>query len=275
MTQSSTTSIPGAPGGHVGDVARLGEHTVNRALRDETGVECLRAKRDGIATYRVHARGGIDDLILKIWTRRGWRHVVRDVAGTNECVREWQALQILYGLHVSVPSPLWRWRGRTFDGRIVEAMACQDLGSCERVGDVMAQVLADGDNVTASAIEDAMAEITTQMIRAGLLDIDHSATNFVRNAGGTVFRIDLEFARRVDQPRTAPRRVASMLARLLGTYTFAVQPHHDRVQSLASRLQRNLDLSPRVQELVAARLERMFERQRIESGIETDLDLTW
>lgn len=276
MTQTGPISSA-PPAGEPPSRAELDRQAqlVMRALGDGDGVSCLRAKRDGIATHRVQQSGGEPSIIIKTWTRAGLRHVVRDVSGTNECVREWHALQRLNQLGVAVPTPLWRWRGRVNDGRMIEALASEDLGPCVRVGDIMADRLAAADTDAIEHIEAVMIETTTAMIRAGILDLDHSATNFVQASDGHVYRIDLECARRVDHVRHGVKHVAAMLARLIGTYTFAVQPHIDRATGLAARLHEETDLSRRVWDLVATDLDRMFARQARESGVETSLKLPW
>ena len=117
--------------------------------------------------------------------------------------------------------------------------------------------------------------MTCAMVCAGILDVDHSMNNIVVTSAGTVVRIDLERAKRYVFATKQRRVYALMLAKLIATYAFALQPETSRVQSLCLRLADALSPSHSVLTQVEGYVAAMLETQRRVRGIDTRLVFPW
>lgn len=237
-------------------------------------VDVLRDKRSSLLTVRATVSDS-ESVIVKLWDRQGLKDIVRGWCGVNGAQREWRAMSLLYERGVSVPRPV-QCVPVSGDGVAhTDAIIIEDLGRCLRVGDELAGMIESRRFEEVIRIENGLIEITRDMIRAGVLDLDHSATNFVLTPEGRVVRLDLEFARCFGYVGLHTGLYGRMLGRLIGTFTFAVQPDLDRAVLFAQRLAEAVD-PPRGVLLRAKKyVDDMLAQQLRECGLDYILDLAW
>jgi len=213
-------------------------------------------------------------VVIKLWTRSGLGGMIRRWTRTGPAIREWRALQKLSRLGVDVPRPLAYCRLGA-RARHTEALVLEDLGEC-RLGLMhVKDLLGARREQELEAFERHVIDTTAAMILSGTLDPDHRVTNFVVTAEGRPVRLDLELARDVAYPSLHWRMYGEMLGKLLGSYTFAVQPDTARVTDFAGRLVARVRPGSRVLRRCRAVVEQMLETQRIERGIDTRVSLPW
>jgi hypothetical protein len=141
-------------------------------------VQVVPAKRRDVLTARAALDNGTT-VIVKLWDRRGvgawWRRLTR----TGAAQREWLALTRLHAAGVAVPRPLGCFRLDSRQHRFTDALVVQDLGPCCRCSELLTTLLAQERWQEAGALEDRVIETTAAMLRAGIVDTDHSLMDFV------------------------------------------------------------------------------------------------
>ena len=157
-------------------------------------------------------------------------------------------------------------------GESICAVVMEDLGQCMRVSDSLKGMLERGEETRIGSIDAELIGFTVGMVRLGIADPDHSTMNFVLPGENLPVRVDLELARCAGYT-FAVHLYASMVGRLIATYTFAVQPHVERAASFARQLVERLCLAKRVLREVQGHVDRELDRQREESGIDVRLRL--
>lgn len=231
--------------------------TVSRGL----GGEVLRAKRPDVRTARtvVPGYGGV---VVRLWDRGAIRARMSDALRGHPSEREWRALGVLHREGLA-PRPLWK--GVLRDAPHTEALIMEDLGPTVRGSDRLRQLAGEG-GVALAEFEDAILRATVVMVRAGLLDIDHTLTNFIVPADGMPRRVDLELAMQ-RSPARSLERAGPMVGRLLGTYLFAVQPDVSRAERFSARVWDALRAPRATQVRAQGMVDQMLARQRQEIGV--------
>ena len=240
---------------------------------DGTSVTLLRDRRDS-AIMRVCC----DDqstVIMKFWARRGWRAVLRGWSRTTPSWREWTALHQLWARHVPIARPLARFSIDCQSGRFSEALVIEDLGIVQTAHHELKEAIARGDRALASLIEDDVVALTARIVRAGVLDPDHSVVNMLCLPGGQLRRIDFELARLVSATSRRPALYSQMIARLVGSFVFTVQPDLERAAQFSMRLAEELSPPLRVLQSAQSMIDAELERQRTSKGIDFRLTVDW
>tara|TARA_R110002072_G_scaffold1983_1_gene16177 strand:- start:250 stop:714 length:465 start_codon:yes stop_codon:yes gene_type:complete len=152
-------------------------------------------------------------------------------------------------------------------------MAIADLGETTRVLTHIKTLIHDGDEDAVSQCEQGLIDITLGLINMGVLDIDHQLNNFLVDSRGGLFRVDFECARLAGGLRTGRKRLVEMLARLLLSHAFAVQPDTDRTVAFAMRLYGALAIDGSTKAQIFESVKTKLEFQRMDSGINTEVAL--
>lgn len=213
--------------------------------------------------------------VVKLWVRPGVRGLIRRLTGTASAMREWRTLDCLYRARASVPKPYACLHLSSAAAPYTDALFLEDLGPCQTALEFVKGLFRQGQDDRLVAFEDDVISLTDTIIRAGIVDTDHSLVNTVVPASGKPVRIDFELAQRVLHPAMASRRYGEMLGRLISTYAFALQPDVSRVVPFAERLKAHVPASARVLRFAREFLEQMLDEQRRERAIDTRISLAW
>jgi len=232
----------------------------------------LRHKRSDVLVTRALSHRG-DSVIIKLWSRRGIRHRVRRWFGRSEPWREAQALRKLNAANVAAPMLIDEFQLSGPNVQHTHAIVMEDLGECVRVVEHVTKLVSQGRQDELTAVESAIIDITADMIRVGVLDLDHSLNNMLMPPTGVPARVDLEFAVCCANSGRRPRLCGTMLGRLIGTYTFAVQPRIERVPDFTQRLYSRVLPSQRVRGYARRYVSQMMAKQRQRSGVDFDPQL--
>lgn len=235
--------------------------------------EILRQKRAEVLSARAWLNCG-RSVIFKMWNDSGPRASIRRMAGRSRSQCEWRALNVLYRRQVRVPEPL-AWITLPAGAEYRDAVCTADLGPVEIGSNHLIALLAQGAKGDARRFEDRVIELTNDFIDAGILDLDHTLTNVVVPANESPVRVDLELTVPTTFPGLHTEAYAKMIAKLVGTLTYAVQPDLGRVGDFASRLSQRV--SPPISVLQRARaiINEMMEGQIHQSGVESRVELPW
>lgn len=244
---------------------------VARGARD--GVQVLRDRGDSV-TVRASLPLG-QSIIMKFWDRSGASFLVRRLTMTSPAWREWRIAERLWRGGVAVPRPIGRYTLGSAGGRFSEALVIADLGAVRTALDSLKDAISSGLEGDAGAIEAGVVALTVGVLRAGVVDPDHSMYNIVRDTRGELSRLDFELARECREPERRPDLYAAMLGRIVGSFVFSVQPDTVRAARFASALADRLGPSTEVRRGARERVEAMLEHQRAKKGIETRVPLDW
>ena len=224
---------------------------------------------------RYQSEGGLT-VVIKVWERALVRGIVRIVSYTSPTRREYVALQHLYRSGVSVPRVIDRFVTSERSGVVREAVVMEDLGECSNGVDYLKQCLQHSESDALSRFDEQILEITGQFVRIGLIDYDHGLVNFlVTPADRRVVRIDCEHACRIRSPLRYRRNYARMIASLVASYVYAVQPRVELAESFANRLTGLLCPAEAVLRDSYCRIQSALERQYRKAGIDSRINLPW
>jgi hypothetical protein len=211
-------------------------------------------------------------LIVKVWMQRGLRYRIRRILGISNAQHEWRIHRYLHASGAPVPIP-FAYGAKRVGRRAFEMVVVEDLGSLTTGLMHLKRCLRDGQEETAKKFEREIIRITVGLVRAGVLDIDHKLNNFGVTDDGSVYRLDIECARRW---RGLPVEVyGKMLGRLIASHAFACQPALERTEAFATNLAYSLDAPRHVLARARAEVELMFRQQEVKVGIDSRLQLPW
>ena len=240
---------------------------------DRNGVVVLRERPDS-ATVRVQGHDQVS-VVMKFWDRSGWRAIVRRATRTTPAWREWNALTRLKDFRVPIARPLSRFSLSDRQGRFSDVLVIEDLGEVQTAQTFVKEALVAGRIVEADKIETQVIAITVGMVAANVLDSDHSMINCLCIENGKVFRVDLEVARIVRSVGASRNLQSQMIARLLTSYIYTVQPFLDRATAFSLRVAEKMDAPRSVLRSAKAIIDQKLEHQRITVGVDSKLPVDW
>lgn len=246
---------------------------IQAGAAEDSTVILLRDRLDS-ATMRV----GFSDrstVIMKFWDRQGWRASLRRWTRTTPSWREWTAMQRLRTRRVPIPRPIARFNLGCRIGRFSEVLVIEDLGDVRTAHEELKEALIRGDENLACTIDDHVIALTTNFVGAGVIDPDHSVVNMLSTPDGDVHRIDLELARVAPATWCRPGLYSQMIARLVGSYVFTVQPDLKRASLFSTRIADELAPPRRILRLAKTMIDTTLERQRQCKGIDSRLLINW
>ena len=236
-------------------------------------MEKLRGRKDGMVSRLTMGDGRT--VIVKLWVRPGLRGALRWMTGTASAIREWRTLRRLHAMGVGVPRAFGCCRLSREALPYTDALFMEDMGVCETAFDRLKRLIAEGNENLIAGFEDALIELTTTVLRAGIVDPDHSLVNTIVVMQDRLVRLDFEIAQRILWRPMVPSLYGRMLGRLMLSYVFAVQPDTARAKDFARRLTERL--RPPQAALRAGRrfLDHNLDWQRRHCGIDTTVNLPW
>lgn len=214
-------------------------------------------------------------MIMKLWTRPGWRGAARRVTRTTPSWREWSSLRRLDAAGVSVARGLSRFSLEGHSGRYSDVLVIEDLGEVQTAQQSVKAALTAGRASAADAVDGQVIEITKGMFAARVLDDDHSMVNCLCDASGKVFRVDLEVSRIVSCVSARRALVARMIARLVTSYVYTVQPDTARAATFAARIADGLHAPRGVLRRAKSLIDLRLDHQRSTKGLDVQLPVDW
>ena len=190
------------------------------------------------STRLVLRRPWVDgkSVIVKLWARPDLPGTIRRYLRISAPCYEWRSLKRVQALGIPVPEPIGFGNiGRNPTG-YNEALVMEDLGPTQHAADRLVDLIAAGNEQAVHTLEEAVLRMTVLMVRARIIDYDHSMVNIVVDAAGDPYRLDLEQARKVPAVFLYRGRYVRMLGQLIGSYVFAVQPDIARAERFAGRI---------------------------------------
>jgi hypothetical protein len=181
----------------------------------------------------------------------------------------------LWDRRVAVARPIARFGIGPGDGRFSEVLVMEDLGAVRTAQECIKDAIAAGRLGEVERLEKDVIELTARIVDAGVLDSDHSVMNMVCKEEGRLCRLDFEVARVAPSASLRPGLLARMIARLVGTFVFSVQPDGERAARFASLLAGELGASKRVRRRAKCIVDEMLAKQRASRGIDSRLPLEW
>jgi len=242
---------------------------VSALIADQTRGTCLKSRADA----RV-VRTALDDdrsMIVKLWSRPGWRGVIRRMTGTSSLQRENRTLLRLHKAGVAVPRPLAYLRLGRQDAPYTDALCLEDLGESVLAMSHLKKLIRLSDTAAAEQIEQEMIDMTGQMVDDHVLDPDHGLHNMIVTNAGRLVRLDFETAQHVISVKFQPKLYSEMLGRLITTYVFAVQPDLKRIEPFIRKLIRRC--RPPQEVLAAAQvyydraMQKQWDQQNVDSRL--------
>lgn len=262
----------------LGELRQFTKEQVHRyleALRAGFHRASVITQRDNRIVIRWPGEERGESIIIKMWSRPDLRGRLRRWLRIAPSDLEWKNLRRLRGIGLATPCPLGFGRVAPSIAGYTDVLFMEDLGDCETAMDHLKQLIRAGDEQQVLGFENAVIEMTRQLIGAGMLDEDHSLMNIVVQPSGRLVRLDLEITRRMIWPRLFPSMYGRMLGRLIGVHAFAVQPDVGRTTRFAERLRVRLAPPAVVLTRAAIHARAMMAQQSRNAGIDTILDLPW
>jgi len=178
-------------------------------------------------------------------------------------------------VNIAVPRPLGFCSVVPDIAGYTDVLFMEDLGECESATEHLKRLIRAGQEAQALTFENVLIDITEQILKAGMLDLDHGMNNIVVTSSGRPVKLDVELARRVIWPRLFPAMYGRMLGRLIGLHAFAVQPDVGRTKRFAERLCERLKPPPGVLKRAGSYARELMQKQLQNVGIDTQLVLPW
>jgi hypothetical protein len=216
-----------------------------------------------------------ESVILKIWNRPGLRGLLRRLTRTLPFHKEQRGIALLRQSGVRVPAALGHERIQGTGLPFTDALFLEDLGTCTMAVKHVKRLMREGREEELQRFVDECVEMTRKMVAAGILDLDHHFMNIVATPSGRAARLDLEIARRQRRGRLPSAPYGEMLGRLIGTFSYAVQPDHpQRVIAFSRALAKALAPRRAVLRAATAQFDTMRRIER-EKGFDMMLALPW
>lgn len=214
-------------------------------------------------------------LIIKLWSRPHLGGKVRQLLNDTLAKKEWSALNHAHNCGINVPK-VFGW-SKLIENRngFTEALVMEDIGQCRIAADYIKECYEKNDLLAIKAFENSVINMTRDMIKNKILDIDHTLINIVLNEQNAVYRIDFELAKPVFSMTLNSFSYGEMLGRLLASYTFAISPNVEKVPMFFNELQRILPKRIPFIALWRAKrqLKHFMKRHEIRTSIKLDVHI--
>ena len=220
--------------------------------------------RGGVMRLPLGVGGSI---VVKVWRTRNLKERVKCAVHFSNGWREWRMHRLIRRAGVRVPEPLGFYRLTMPDGERYEVMAIEDLGETERGLPYLKRLIAAEEESAVESFENRVIAITAEIVGLGVVDVDHQLNNFLVDTASRLIRIDFECARRPWLGVMPRREYAEMMARLLASHVYAVQPDVCRTERFAEQLYGRLSIDRKVRALVRSSLNEKLEIQYRKMGV--------
>lgn len=237
---------------------------------------------DGLVLHtRSKNRGGLlrlplkngGSIIVKIWLARNVRERIKSILHLSNGRREWKMHRFIHRAGILTPKPLWFRRLTLTSNESCEAMAIEDLGETESGLPHLKKLITTADEAGIVAFEDKLIVATERFIDRHIIDIDHQLNNFVVDAQGRLMRVDFECAKRYRLGLVPKPDYAQMIARLLASHIYAVQPDTKRTENFSARLYERLAVNSEYKKMIKEMVNKKMLLQQRKVGVATEISL--
>lgn len=226
------------------------------------GKVCHTRSKDRGGVLRLPLEDG-GSVVVKVWRIRNVKERIKSAAYISNGWREWRMHRYIYRKGIRVPEPLFFSRLKVVTDEYYEVMGIEDLGETEQGLPYLKRLIAAEDESRITTFENSLVNITTEIVGLGIVDIDHQLNNFLIDKVQRLMRIDFECARRPLFGIVPREEFAEMIARLLTSHIYAVQPDVGLSKGFAKQLYNRLDIGHQVRSLVQSSVNKKLENQRI------------
>jgi len=236
---------------------------------------------DNAIHVRGEDRGGLlrlplkdeGTVIVKLWRIRSDKEKIKWFFRLHGGWKEWRMHSFLYKAGIAIPKPIGFYRFTLRNGEQWETMAIEDLGTTERGLNYIKRLIAEKNEEDIRIFENSLINVTEEFIRIGIFDIDHQLNNFLVNSNSNLFRIDFECAKLKRWKNKLPLQYAEMLARLIASHVYAVQPDVVRTEQFAKALYSRLNLDSRIKAAIENSVTQKLKFQYRNAGINSKVSL--
>lgn len=256
---------------------RLWIHSILETGRDSPygSSEVLkgRSKDRGLMIRLSHCEA--ESFIVKVWRIRGWSERIKSLLGVSLAQREWRVHRHLKQSGLMVPRLVQFLRVPGGSGRLFEVIVVEDLGPTRNGLVYLKDLLEAGNEEAIRSFEASVLDMTSQLLKAGIVDVDHQLRNIVVDGRDQPIRIDFECARRFFLGFPPLITYALMIGRLVVSHAYACQPALTRTECFARRLAEHLHPPRAVLNRADAHVRQELSRQRDTTGLDSRLRLDW
>lgn len=234
-------------------------------------LEILGQKNRFVVRYKLNNN---DSIIVKLWPRKGIfgdiKFFIRYIFHMTAVQREWKALCELDKIQIAVPKPLGLLKLQNRDYRY--AVFTEDIGDHEHALDYIKGLITKGKEQEVQKFEDNIIQMTEQLIRTGYVDTDYSLINMLVSGNGALIKTDLEYLKRKRTNFFKTQIYSEMLRRLIGSYTYAVQPDTERAERFYIKIKNRIAFTEQTLSMTKIKVNKMLKLQFMDSGIDTKLN---
>lgn len=207
-------------------------------------------------------------VIVKLWYMNDTKKKIKSVLGVSNSAREWRMHRYIFLNEIPVAEPLHYLKLHLSNGDRWECMIFEDLGPTRSGLSYLKTLIALKDEEGIEIFEKSLIGITEKMLMAGIIDIDHQLNNFLVNDKNELFRNDFECAK---HSSSYGRRVSNdcpeMLARLIASHVYAVQPDVKRTENFVEKLYTVIEVNRKMRIQISERVNKKLEVQFQKNGI--------
>ena len=236
--------------------------------------EILRQKRDGVPTVRADDGNG-KTVIIKYFKHTGIAGLARRMLWAHSAYREWIGLKLMFKQGALVPEPLAYFSLKGNTAKHTHAVITSDLGQTVRGSDHLARLLRENDEQGLQQMNADMINATAALIKANLLDGDHTLTNFSIPDDGRAYRLDFECSRHIHNLIRHTEWYAETLGRLIATYAFNSYEFGDQATIFAEQLIERVKPTKKVLGVTKQRVEQMMAVHNKSTGDNARINLDW
>lgn len=238
--------------------------------------EVLRLRRKRRVIRVTLPDGGT--VVAKLWLRRRFPVVAYQVGYRwTTAYREWRIPNLLERSGVQASHATAYFAFTTASGHFGDMVLMKDFGNVRTLAAEVHKRLMCGDESGMEGLEVQLVEYLKKFLSAGFIDADGGILNFrmVPDQRNTLCPVRMDFEHCTKLPsriaKLAARPYGSMLAKLVSSYTFLVQPRLDLANRFAERLVVELGPPARVVRRARRVLVGDLERQRQRVGLGADV----
>lgn len=223
---------------------------------------------------RLHLTNG-GSVVVKLWRIRNFKERLKAVGNLSNGRREWRIHRLIYRNGINVPEPLFFQRLTIPVVGPCEIMTIEDIGETECGVPYLKQLIITGRDKDITVFEDRIIDITSELLKMRILDVDNQLNNFLVDTAGRVLRTDFECARRRRFFSLRRLEFATMLDRLLRSHLHATHPDSERTSRFMAKVATRLTIPTNIRQMVAEITRNELQRERKETGIRYAIVLDW
>ncbi len=212
-------------------------------------------------------------LIIKIWGIKQKKEQFKSQIRLSNGFREWRMQKYLLRFGIQTPTPFEFKRIRINRNQKYEIMIVEDLGETTLGLDYLKKLYSMNDFVSAEKFEQSVLECTEKILNLCVIDIDHQLNNFIVDKYHKLYRTDFECAQKYLWIRQEYRDYAKMLARLISSHVYAVQPEVHHSVHFSDLLYSRLRIKPEIRRKINSIVYHNLSEQKKIMCVDTQLSL--